>query len=105
MAQNTGRKKAMGGLSQYLAQGGIDIPFFAILITIIVIGLVMLYSATYVYAYYYKEDSAYYFKRQILWVVIGLIAMLVVSHVNIEKFAGLFFLPALQTPCPHDILG
>ena len=48
--------------------GGIDIPFFAILIAIIVIGLVMLFSATYVYAYYYEDDSAYYFKRQLLYI-------------------------------------
>ena len=83
------RKKPQRGIKQILTEGGIDIPFFAILIAIIVIGLVMLFSATYVYAYYYKDDSAYYFKRQILWVLVGLAAMIAVSHIDIENFKGL----------------
>ena len=86
MARETTKRAQPGGLRQYLTTGGLDVPFFAILIAIVVIGLVMLYSATYVYAYYYKEDSTYFLRRQLIWVLIGIVAMLVVSHINFQKF-------------------
>ena len=86
MARENVKRKQTGGLRQYLTTGGLDVPFFAILISIVVIGLVMLYSATYVYAYYYKEDSTYFLRRQLIWVLIGIVAMLIVSHINFQKF-------------------
>lgn len=92
MNENRTRRSPSGGLKSYFAAGGIDIPFFAILIAIIVIGLVMLYSATYVYAYYYYEDSAYFFKRQLIYVIIGLLLMIGISHINLQKFETLLAL-------------
>ena len=86
MAREKTKRAQSGGLRQFLTTGGLDVPFFAILIAIVVIGLVMLYSATYVYAYYYKEDSTYFLRRQLIWVLIGIVAMLVVSHINFQKF-------------------
>jgi len=77
--------KVLSKVKSFFATGGIDVPFFAILMAIIVIGLVMLYSATYVYAYYYDGDSAYYFKRQIVWAILGIAVMLVISRINYKK--------------------
>ena len=72
--------------------GGIDILFFTFLMAILVIGLIMMYSASYVYAYQYTEnhDSAYYFKRQFIWVLLGVAAMLVISRINYKTFETLF---------------
>ncbi len=92
MAEKKARKSLLGEVKSMFSFGGIDIPFFGFLIAIIVIGLVMLYSATYVYAYYYYGDSAYFFKRQIIWVLIGVIAMLVISRINFRKFETLIAL-------------
>ena len=91
MSENKVKRKPQGGIKQFIAQGGIDVPFFALLVAIIVIGLVMLFSATYVYAYYYeKGDSAFYFKKQLLWVLIGFVLMVVISHIDLERFKFLF---------------
>ncbi|MBQ7639142.1 MAG: cell division protein FtsW [Clostridia bacterium] len=81
--------KLIKNIKSFFASGGIDVPFFAILMAIIVTGLVMLYSATYVYAYYYEDDSAYYFKRQIVWVALGIAVMLVISRINYKKLETL----------------
>ena len=46
------------------AAGGFDIPFLIILLAILVIGLVCLYSASYVYAFYNNNgDSFFYIKK------------------------------------------
>ncbi len=92
MEERKTQKIQARGIKQFIATGGIDVPFFAILIAIIVIGLVMLYSATYVYAYYYKNDSAYFFKRQMFWVLLGVAVMLVISHIDFRKFESLLAL-------------
>lgn len=89
-AKQQGRKR-----SDFWAVGKIDVPFFLLVIIILTIGLVMLFSASYTYAYYnYNGDSAYFFKRQLVWSVIGVAAMLLVSKVRYDYFK-LFAIPAL----------
>lgn len=63
--------------------GSIDIPFLAITIALLTIGLIMLFSASYPVAYYLKNhDSYYYFTRQFIFAIVGLIAMAVMSKLN-----------------------
>ncbi|MBR0536658.1 MAG: FtsW/RodA/SpoVE family cell cycle protein, partial [Clostridia bacterium] len=71
--------EARGGL---FARGSIDPIFFTLLVALVVVGLAMLYSATYVYAYYYENSSTYYLKKQLFAVVLGFILMFAVSHIN-----------------------
>ena len=67
--------------------GGIDVWFFAFLSVILVSGLILMYSASYVYAYQKADgDSAYYFKRQLVWVIAGVVLMLLISRLNYKKF-------------------
>lgn len=74
-------------ISKYLAVGSFDLPFLLLVIVILTIGLVMLFSASYTYAYYKNDgDSAYYFKRQLIFAVLGVIAMLAVSKVKYDYF-------------------
>lgn len=88
-------KQAKKKRSDFWAVGKIDVPFFLLVIVILTIGLVMLFSASYTYAYYNcGGDSAYFFKRQLVWSVIGLAAMLLVSKVRYDYFK-LFAIPAL----------
>ncbi|HIR11924.1 MAG TPA: cell division protein FtsW [Candidatus Fimenecus excrementavium] len=72
-----------------------DIPFLLLVITILTIGLVMLFSASYTYAYYNEDgDSTYFFKRQLIFAVVGVVAMLLVSKVRYDYFK-LFAIPAI----------
>lgn len=76
-------------------QGGFDIPFLAIVIALVAVGLTMMFSASYTYCYYYMGDSLYYLKRQGLFVIVGVIVMLVVSQIDYhiwKKWAGILLL-------------
>ncbi len=72
-----------------IGEGGIDIPFLAIVLALLTTGLIMLFSASYTYCYYnFDGDSLYYFKRQIIFAIMGVAAMLAVSKVNYQFFKG-----------------
>ena len=68
--------------SDILTLGGMDIPFFAITIALLTIGLVMLFSASYPYALQHRHDSYYFFNRQLLFAIAGVVVMLIVSKIN-----------------------
>lgn len=77
-------RKRVGALtkSDILTLGGIDIPFFAITIALLTIGLVMLFSASYPYALNKYGDSYYFFKRQLLFAIVGIVVMIIASKLN-----------------------
>ena len=57
---------------------------------LMLVGLIMVYSASSVTSLATLSDGFYYFKRQLMWVIVGLLAMLGVSLVpyqKLEKFA------------------
>ena len=61
---------------------GIDLPFCIIILVLLTIGTIMMFSASYANAYYYQDDSYYYLKRQIIFVVVGIAAMIFMSFFN-----------------------
>lgn len=68
--------------SDIFTLGGIDIPFFALTMTLLTIGLVMLFSASYPYALQNDGDSYFYFKRQLMFAIAGVVIMIIVSKLN-----------------------
>lgn len=74
----------------YFLTGSIDVPFLGLTIALLTIGLIMLFSASYPYAYYYKDSSYYYFIRQILFAVAGLVAMLLMSKINYKILKAIY---------------
>lgn len=68
--------------SGFFTVGGFDVPFFALTIALLTIGLVMLFSASYPYALQKYDDSYYFFKRQLVFAVLGVIVMLLASKMN-----------------------
>ena len=75
------KKKQVNDL---FVKNGMDVPFFLIMLVLMTIGLVMLLSASYIYAFHNSGsgDSLYYFKRQIIFAVLGVCGMLVYSRLN-----------------------
>ena len=91
--------------------GQMDMVFFLITMLLLVIGLIMLFSASYANAYYLLGNSFHYISRQLLFAVPGVIAMLVISRIDYHIFHRLayplmaaslvmlvivFFMPALN---------
>lgn len=66
-----------------IKKGGLDLPFLVLVVVILMIGLVMLFSASYAYAYFNKgQDSFYFIKRQAFFAVIGIIAMVILAKID-----------------------
>ncbi|HCB94219.1 MAG TPA: cell division protein FtsW [Ruminococcus sp.] len=64
---------------------GIDLPFCIIILVLLTIGTIMMFSASYAYSYYTQGDSYYYLVRQLIFVAIGIAAMVVMSFFNYNK--------------------
>src|SRR5690625_7429484 len=58
-----------------------DFPLFAIILLLSLFGLVMVYSASFVYASLYPDinDPSHYFNRQRIWVIAGIVIFLIMS--------------------------
>ena len=70
-------------LRLFSLSSGFDMPFFILLMLVLVVGLISLFSASYAYAYYwYEQDSYYFIKRQLFFAVLGVGIMLLVSVVD-----------------------
>ncbi|MDR1629577.1 MAG: FtsW/RodA/SpoVE family cell cycle protein [Oscillospiraceae bacterium] len=80
------KTKKLKWYHKFLAPGGMDIMFFALVLLLLGVGLVMLFSASYPYAYYKEGKSTYFFERQLYFAIAGLVAMLIVSKVKYEYF-------------------
>ena len=77
-----GVKKPRKEKKSRLAVGGFDMPFLILLLLILSVGLICMFSASFVYAYYNDGDSYYYIKRQMIYALIGVVAMLACSCVE-----------------------
>ena len=62
--------------------GLLDMPFLVLVVLLLMIGLVMMFSASYARAMWDTGNSAYYFVRQAIFAVSGLAVMLVVGRLN-----------------------
>lgn len=86
MATMRKTKKKNSIFNTFFAQGSMDIPFLIILMTIVTIGLVMLFSASYTYSYYNRGSSTQIFTRQLFFAVVGIVLMFIISKVRYEYF-------------------
>lgn len=62
------------------AKGKTDITFLSIVLILLTVGLVMLFSASYVYSLEYYNNSYRFISRQLVFAVVGVIAMLFFSR-------------------------
>ncbi len=65
----------------------LDMPLLFITFVLLAFGLVMLYSASYVYGIYrFDGDSLHYIKDQLIFAAVGVVAMLIASRVDYHIF-------------------
>ena len=63
----------------------IDYTLLIIILSIVIYGLLMVYSASNITASYKYHDPYYYIKRQALFAIVGIVLMFLVSKVDLEK--------------------
>jgi cell division protein FtsW len=105
-------KKKQSLLKNLFVKNSMDLPFFLLLLLVLAIGLVMLLSSSYFYAFYNTSgnDSLHYFKRQLFFAITGLFIMYVVSKldykylrvVGVLGMAGSLFLLGIVLIIPTD---
>ena len=81
--------------SNILQDGKMDLTFLFLLLIIVTIGLIMLFSASYVFADTYYGNSYYFITKQAGFAVFGIVLMLIVSKIDyhfIRKFAIPFYI-------------
>ena len=79
MAVKPGRpKKKTAKKRKYIKPGGYDFTVLFIVLTLVLFGVVMIFSSSYYYTMTsakYEYDMLYFLKKQGLWAVLGIIAM------------------------------
>ncbi|HHY45936.1 MAG TPA: stage V sporulation protein E [Firmicutes bacterium] len=69
--------------------GSPDLTLFVVTLALLSIGVVMVFSASSVRAYEYYRDSYYFLKRQLLWSVVGVIAMMIAMRIDYRRLKEL----------------
>ena len=82
------KQRAVERKGREAARGAMDLPFLLLTLLLTGIGLVMLFSASFPSAYYESGDAAYYVKRQAVFAVMGIAAMLVMGKINYQRLRG-----------------
>ncbi len=75
--------------SRELARGPIDLPFCLLVMMLTIIGLIMLFSASFPRAYYEDSNPTFYVARQGVFAIMGVAAMAFVGKINYQRFRGL----------------
>lgn len=82
-----GKISLLDKLKSFSIRSGMDVPFLFLVITILVIGLIMMFSASYPNAFYlHNHDSFYFIKNQLIFAILGVIGMFIVSYIDYHVF-------------------
>jgi len=88
------REKKVSNL-EILQNKKVDPIFLILIFTLLAFGLVMLFSASFAYAYYYRRgNSLFFISHQLVHAIIGLIGMFIISKIHYsfyKKTAKLMF--------------
>lgn len=72
-------------------RGMIDMPFLLLTVLLVLIGVIMMFSASYASAYAKEGESTHYFARQGMFALAGIGIMLFVSRLNYQMWRMLAF--------------
>lgn len=89
LGQSQARGQSRGQGVRPLSAGRMDLPFLLLTLLLTIMGLVMLFSASFPSANYESGDPAYYLKRQGLFALLGLAAMLAMARIDYHRLRGM----------------
>lgn len=93
MPENTLRKNSKK--HKFFINGKMDLTFLFLLLVILTVGLIMLFSASYVYAYTHYGNNYFFIAKQATFAVVGVGIMLFVSRIDyhqLRRFAIPFYI-------------
>ncbi len=61
-------------------RGSVDVPFLVLTMVLLTMGVIMVLSASFVRAYYTEGSATYYFMRQLIFAVTGVVIMLAAAQ-------------------------
>lgn len=76
-------------VEEQLARGPLDLPFLMLVLLLTAIGVIMMFSASYADALYNMDDPTYYFMRQGLFAIGGVVIMYIMSKINYQTLRWL----------------
>lgn len=74
------------GYTEKILTGPMDLPFFLIVMVLLVIGIIMMFSAGYAWAISEGNAGTFYVKRQLGMALVGLVGMFLVSFFDYHKY-------------------
>ncbi len=96
MLQDSSQKPSLAAQTQELAEKtqrwlriGIDIPLVLAVITLVLFGLLMVYSASWKFSIQLGQPAAYMFIRQIVWVILGTFMAVLLSRIDYHRYSKL----------------
>lgn len=87
-------KKVRKKFKMFSIRSGMDLPFLFLVFVLLVIGLIMMFSAGYAYALYRYGDSYFFIKRQLAYAIFGIAVMIFFSYFDYHRFHD-FAIPIL----------
>ena len=66
-----------------------DFQFFAIVMSLLIFGLIMVFSASSASAHHFQKNALYFIQRQGIYAVIGVIVMLAISKMDYKKIQAM----------------
>lgn len=100
--------KAAGRKNKKSSENSIDYTFLVIILMLLAFGLVMVFSASSASAHYIQGDATYFFKRQLLWAILGLISMFAMSKIPYKvlyRYTNLLFVGSIVLLLLVPIIG
>ena len=80
------------GKREVLAFGKIDTKFFLLVVILLVIGLIAMFSASYINAINRHGSAYYYIGRQLKFALLGIVLMFLASRINYRVYKDFSFL-------------
>ena len=68
-----------------VTHAGTDYVLVVVVAALVILGLMMVYSSTFDMAYLEYDNPNYFFHRQLIWLVLSIIIMIVIARVNLAK--------------------